>query len=100
MNEKVSNGCKPYVGETFDLPALVTGVPYPDITWTHDNKRVDESFLISNKADVSKLVKVKTKRTDSGQYKIHVSNIAGEASDSCSVDVLDKPGNIVVGFFF
>lgn len=81
-------------GEEFRITVPYTGKPKPTPTWTVNGEQLEQNDRI--KYDNSKLgetifINAKAKRTDTGNYTIHLINSEGKDSASCRVLVVDRP---------
>lgn len=86
----------------FDQPSLlgldaklavrVHGVPYPELTWTFNNKpiRNDSKYNIKHDGDNSILHVKNCTLEDIGLYKCVARNREGEDNTQCHLDIVDK----------
>uniref|UniRef100_A0A8C4YLT8 Titin n=1 Tax=Gopherus evgoodei TaxID=1825980 RepID=A0A8C4YLT8_9SAUR len=81
-------------GEVFRLEADVAGRPPPTLTWTKDEKELEDTGKLEiKKADFSTVVINKdSARRDGGAYTLTASNPGGFAKHIFNVKVLDRPG--------
>uniref|UniRef100_A0A8C5SPX4 Titin n=1 Tax=Laticauda laticaudata TaxID=8630 RepID=A0A8C5SPX4_LATLA len=81
-------------GEIFKLEADVTGRPPPTLTWTKQDKELEETAKLEIKiADFSTVLTNKdSTRQDGGAYMLTASNPGGFAKHIFNVKVLDRPG--------
>uniref|UniRef100_A0A8C8VEL6 Titin n=1 Tax=Pelusios castaneus TaxID=367368 RepID=A0A8C8VEL6_9SAUR len=81
-------------GEVFRLEADVSGRPPPTLTWTKDEKELEDTAKLEIKiADFSTVVINKdSARRDGGAYTLTASNPGGFAKHIFNVKVLDRPG--------
>ncbi|XP_046998678.1 muscle M-line assembly protein unc-89 isoform X3 [Schistocerca americana] len=76
-------------GQKIKLECEVTGLPSPQISWSHNNKPVKETRDLKVQYENNKATLVITEAfpKDAGIYVVTAKNIAGEASSSCNVSV-------------
>uniref|UniRef100_A0A670Y8E7 Titin n=1 Tax=Pseudonaja textilis TaxID=8673 RepID=A0A670Y8E7_PSETE len=81
-------------GEIFKLEADVAGRPPPTLTWTKQDKELEETAKLEIKiADFSTVLTNKdSTRRDGGAYMLTASNPGGFAKHIFNVKVLDRPG--------
>lgn len=77
-------------GEPFTVTVPYTAHPIPKASWTINGEDVytDERIKFETNEIASKFINRKAKRTDTGNYTIHLSNIIGSDSASCKVLVV------------
>lgn len=70
------------------------GKPKPEVSWEKDSVVLSESNVMNiETTDTQSTVHIRdARRTDSGQYTIHLKNVASSRSLAVSVKVLDSPG--------
>ncbi len=81
-------------GEKFSLRVPFTGTPKPKAEWTVNGEMILPADRIVSEvnADFVIFTNKKSKRTDSGNYTLKLSNSEGYDTCSCRVLVIDKPG--------
>lgn len=74
------------------LPIRVTGVPYPEISWTFNNLpiKAGEKYAIRHDGDNSILHIKDCTAADAGAYKCVARNKEGEESTCAKLDIVDK----------
>ncbi|XP_066901444.1 obscurin isoform X2 [Halyomorpha halys] len=74
---------------TFEVEA--SGVPYPEAKWYKDDKEISstERVKISDKNRKYKLDISDCQLSDTGTYKVILTNVLGEASDSANLNVVE-----------
>nr|XP_015820290.2 titin isoform X2 [Nothobranchius furzeri] len=79
-------------GSSFTLSVPFSGKPTPNVLW--DKKDVDLRVrgLITTSSSITSITVEKATRDDSGKYTIKLQNVAGSASLTLNVKVLDSPG--------
>ena len=84
-------------GDSIYLPAIITGVPYPEITWTKgEEKLVDaEDIKIKSEDDTVTLCIKKSTRAHCNVYTVTANNAYGTKSARCIVIVEDVPSTPV-----
>ena len=98
LHISVANGITVKAGKKFSIPVIVTGRPYPEVTWSKNGKEIDGDRFVSEKSENGYIGKVKScKRSDWGDYKITAKNSCGTKSVTCHVEVHDVP-NLVKDF--
>lgn len=82
-------------GEPFTITVPFTANPKPKPSWSINGEEVitDERIKFETTDIASKFVNRKAKRTDTGNYTIHLANTVGTDSASCKVLVVDKPSH-------
>uniref|UniRef100_A0A3Q3XIQ0 Titin n=1 Tax=Mola mola TaxID=94237 RepID=A0A3Q3XIQ0_MOLML len=83
-------------GSSFTLTVPFTGKPVPNVTWDKADVDLRVRGLINTSSSVTSITVEGATRDDSGKYKVKLQNIAGSASLTLSVRVLDSPGPINV----
>ncbi|CAH1180870.1 unnamed protein product [Phyllotreta striolata] len=82
-------------GEPLELKAKIYGSPSPKVTWYKDGEPIspdDENITTTILPDGTVKLNIdKCKPSDSGAYKLVVSNRNGDASSLCAVAVTPKP---------
>lgn len=87
----IKNGVIIRAGETLNVPATVTGKPYPSITWTIEDSKPDKDRVEILTEGNDSIVSVKNaQRKDSGKYHISVCNPSGIKGASIRVDVVGE----------
>lgn len=91
LDLSVKNGVTIRAGETLHLPAIVTGKPYPSITWTINDTKPDKDRVeILNEGNNS-IVEIKNaQRKDCGKYHISACNPSGTKGASTRVEVVGE----------
>ncbi|KAK7065507.1 Immunoglobulin like [Halocaridina rubra] len=81
-------------GEPIDIKIPMSGAPQPACEWTKANKKVEPTKRTSMETtnDHTRLFIDKSRREDSGTYKITAENAYGKDSADIEVIVVDKPG--------
>lgn len=79
-------------GSSFTLTVPFTGKPLPSVTWDKANVDLRVRGLINTTSSVSSITVEQATRDDSGKYLVKLQNVAGSASLSLKVNVLDSPG--------
>ncbi|PSN37212.1 hypothetical protein C0J52_12781, partial [Blattella germanica] len=76
-------------GQKIKLECEVTGLPQPELSWSHNAKPIKETRDIKMQYDGKKanLVVTEAFPKDAGVYVVSAKNIAGEATSSCNVSV-------------
>ena len=81
-------------GEPLYLPATITGVPYPKISWIRGEaeklENTDEIQIVTKDKTVTLCIQ-KSTRADSSLYTITAANANGSKSARCNVLVEDVP---------
>ncbi|CAH1393217.1 unnamed protein product [Nezara viridula] len=74
---------------TFEVEA--SGTPYPEAKWYKDDKEISSSerVKISNKDRKYKLEISDCQLTDTASYKVVLSNVLGEATDSANLNAVE-----------
>lgn len=87
----VRNGVVIRAGETLRVPALVTGKPYPTITWTVEDAKPDKDRVEILTEGNNSIVFIKSaQRKDCGKYLISACNPSGTRSAFTRVEVMGK----------
>jgi hypothetical protein len=82
-------------GEPLDVELEIIGTPTPEVTWTKDDKPVNNGVNgidLKNDEKSVQLHKLRAQRTDTGMYEVKVKNSEGEDKLPVKIIVLDKPG--------
>lgn len=79
-------------GSSFTLTVPFTGKPVPSVTWDKSNVDLRVRGLINTTSSTTSITVESATRDDSGKYAIKLQNVAGSASLTLSVRVLDSPG--------
>ncbi|KAE8296524.1 Titin [Larimichthys crocea] len=79
-------------GSSFTLTVPFTGKPVPTVTWDKADVDLRVRGLINTSSSVTSITVERATRDDSGKYIIKLQNVAGSASLTLSVRVLDSPG--------
>ncbi|KAJ0029682.1 hypothetical protein NQD34_004679 [Periophthalmus magnuspinnatus] len=79
-------------GASFTLTVPYSGKPTPTVTWEKADVDLRVRGLINTTSTVTSLTVDRTTRDDSGKYIVKLQNLAGSASLTLSVRVLDSPG--------
>lgn len=80
-------------GEPFTITVPFIANPKPKPTWTINGEDVltSDRIKFDTTAVASQFINKKAKRSDTGNYTIHLTNAVGSDSASCKVLVVDKP---------
>ncbi|XP_074533310.1 titin-like [Halichoeres trimaculatus] len=79
-------------GSSFTLTVPFTGKPVPSVTWDKADVDLRVRGLINTSSSVTSITVEGATRDDSGKYILKLQNVAGSASLTLSVRVLDSPG--------
>ncbi|XP_028305150.1 titin-like [Gouania willdenowi] len=79
-------------GSSFTLTVPFTGKPVPTVLWDKANVDLRIRGLINTTSTVTSITVQQATRDDSGKYTVKLQNIAGSASLTLNVKVLDSPG--------
>ncbi|XP_033491394.2 titin-like [Epinephelus lanceolatus] len=79
-------------GSSFTLTVPFTGKPVPNVTWEKADVDLRIRGLINTSSSVTSITVEGATRDDSGKYIVKFQNVAGSASLTLSVRVLDSPG--------
>ena len=82
------------VGNSLQIPALITGKPAPKVTWTHNNHELksQDRIRVKNMIGSSSILSINEAiRSDSGVYQIKLENAAGCRTGKVEVVIADKP---------
>lgn len=79
-------------GGSFTLTLPFTGKPVPNVTWEKANVDLRVRGLINTSSSVTSITVEGATRDDSGKYTVKLQNVAGNASLTLNVRVLDSPG--------
>lgn len=91
LDLSVKNGVTIRAGETLNLPATVTGKPYPSITWTINDSKPDKDRVeILTECNNSIVVIKNAQRKDCGKYHISACNPSGTKGASTRVEVVGE----------
>ncbi|KAK2842086.1 hypothetical protein Q5P01_012286 [Channa striata] len=77
---------------SFTLTVPFTGKPVPSVTWEKADVDLRVRGLINTTSSVTSITIERATRDDSGKYTVKLQNVAGSASLTLSVKVLDSPG--------
>ena len=87
----VKNGVTIRAGQTLMLPALVSGRPPPEVTWTKDEKEPDKERIAIETVEKSSILTIKNVlRTDCGKYQVTGTNNCGTKTAFTKVAVMGK----------
>lgn len=78
-------------GEKLVLDVKVKGEPAPEVKWAKDGEEISSDKIIKEKDGQLKLIVENVSEDDSGIYSCSASNIYGEMTTDCKVDVSSKP---------
>lgn len=91
LDLSVKNGLVIRAGETLQVPATVTGKPYPSITWTINDAKPDKDRVeILTEGNNSIVVIKNVQRKDCGKYHISACNPSGTKGASGRVEVMGE----------
>lgn len=91
LDLSIKNGVIIRAGETLQLPATVTGKPYPSITWTIDDAKPNKDRVeILTEGNNSIVVIKNIQRKDCGKYLISACNPSGTKTASTRVEVMGE----------
>ncbi|XP_023262464.1 titin-like [Seriola lalandi dorsalis] len=79
-------------GSSFTLTMPFTGKPVPTVSWDKADVDLRVRGLINTTSSVTSITVERASRDDSGKYKVKLQNVAGSASLTLNVRVLDSPG--------
>lgn len=79
-------------GSSFTLTVPFTGKPIPSVIWDKADVDLRVRGLINTSSSVTSITMERATRDDSGKYTVKLQSIAGTASLTFSVRVLDSPG--------
>ncbi|XP_023117895.2 titin-like [Amphiprion ocellaris] len=79
-------------GSSFTLTVPFTGKPVPSVSWDKTNVDLRVRGLISTTSSGTSITVERATRDDSGKYAVKLQNVAGSASLTLNVRVLDSPG--------
>ncbi|XP_022053891.2 titin-like [Acanthochromis polyacanthus] len=79
-------------GSSFTLTVPFTGKPAPTVSWDKTNVDLRVRGLINTTSSVTSITVERATRDDSGKYTVKLQNVAGSASLTLNVRVLDSPG--------
>uniref|UniRef100_A0A3B3Z9Z3 Titin n=1 Tax=Periophthalmus magnuspinnatus TaxID=409849 RepID=A0A3B3Z9Z3_9GOBI len=79
-------------GSSFTLTVPFKGKPVPNVTWSKPDVDLRVRAVIDTTDTFTSITLEKATRNDSGKYTVTLSNVAGTASLTLSVRVLDSPG--------
>lgn len=87
-------------GKEVVLSCVVTGIPVPEISWTHNNKNIDKSedFVITYDKSTGKidLVIVDCLPDDQGLFRCIAKNALGQAVTQCTLMLRGTPSPMQV----
>nr|XP_040019184.1 titin-like [Gasterosteus aculeatus aculeatus] len=79
-------------GSAFTLTVPFVGKPVPTVTWDKADVDLGVRGMINTSSSVTSITLERATRDDSGKYVVKLQNVAGSASLTLSVRVLDSPG--------
>ncbi|TDH09373.1 hypothetical protein EPR50_G00085990 [Perca flavescens] len=79
-------------GNSFTLTVPFTGKPVPSVTWDKADVDLRVRGMINTSSSVTSITVEGATRDDSGKYIVKLQNVAGSASLTLNVRVLDSPG--------
>ncbi|XP_030222782.1 titin-like isoform X1 [Gadus morhua] len=79
-------------GSSFTLTVPFTGKPAPDVSWDKADADLRIRGLINTSSSMTSITVEQATRDDSGKYIVKLQNVAGTASLTLNVRVLDSPG--------
>ncbi|GLD60224.1 titin-like protein [Lates japonicus] len=79
-------------GSSFTLTVPFTGKPVPSVSWDKADVDLRVRGLINTTSSCTSITVERATRDDSGKYIVKLQNVAGSASLTLSVRVLDSPG--------
>lgn len=79
-------------GSSFTLTVPFIGKPVPSVTWEKADVDLRVRGLINTTSSVTSITVERATRDDSGKYIVKVHNVAGSATLTLKVKVLDSPG--------
>ncbi|XP_060892969.1 titin-like [Labrus mixtus] len=79
-------------GSSFTLTVPFSGKPVPSVTWDKTNVDLRVRGLVNTCNSVTSITVEGATRDDSGKYIVKLQNVAGSASLTLNVRVLDSPG--------
>ncbi|ESO91796.1 hypothetical protein LOTGIDRAFT_91265, partial [Lottia gigantea] len=83
-------------GTPFQIKVPFTATPKPRSVWQLEDSEVEDSPRVTNTVSCffskNYICLSKSQRSDSGKYKLTLTNPSGSESGYCRVNVLDKPG--------
>lgn len=79
-------------GGCFTLTVPFTGKPVPTVTWDKTDVDLRVRGMINTSSFVTSITVEGATRDDSGKYTVKLQNVAGSASLTLNVKVLDSPG--------
>lgn len=79
-------------GSSFTLTVPFTGKPAPSVSWEKADIDLRVRGLIHTSNSVTSVTVERATRDDSGKYTVKLHNVAGSASLTLNVRVLDSPG--------
>lgn len=82
-------------GQKLEIDVEFAGAPPPEVKWVNqDGKEVvsDARVTVANSDGHTVLTIVDTKRGDSGEYKLKLTNVNGSCEGVLPVVIMDKPG--------
>lgn len=87
-------------GEPFTITVPFSAHPIPKPSWTVNGEDIytDERIKFETNEVASKFINRKAKRTDTGNYTIHLSNSVGSDSASCKVLVVGEYNFAIFNF--
>lgn len=79
-------------GSSFTLTVPFTGKPTPTVSWEKADVDLRVRGIINTSSSISSITVEQATRDDSGKYTVKLQNVAGSASVTLNVKVLDSPG--------
>uniref|UniRef100_A0A4W6E447 Titin n=1 Tax=Lates calcarifer TaxID=8187 RepID=A0A4W6E447_LATCA len=79
-------------GSSFTMTVPFRGKPIPSVSWTKPDVDLRVRAVIDTTDTFTSITLEKATRNDSGKYTVTLSSVAGTASLTLSVRVLDSPG--------
>lgn len=77
-------------GEHLLLPAIITGKPYPSISWTKDDSKLEKDVEVLTEGNASIISIKNIQRKDCGKYQVSACNPSGIKSAWTRVEVQGK----------
>lgn len=80
-------------GQKIEMEIEFVGAPEPEVAWTKDGKEVksDARLIITNFDGKTIITILDSKRGDSGDFKLKLTNVNGTAEGVLPIVVMDKP---------
>lgn len=76
-------------GTTVTLEVEFTGFPQPKVEWFRNGKQLTDVEIVTTETKTTLIIK-KIMRKSTGKYEVRVSNDAGEAKTSASLQVVGE----------